>query len=123
MAINKNHEFGDLDGVKCSIVEKDIPIDRAHFLKNLLDANGYKTVLIKAVAPNTAKAANTETSTESDLPAKAEKFTLGVTDLSFNAVNAVFGRLLRTSSGKVVTLSFWNQEDSFSDDSIPYFSK
>ena len=33
MAINKNHEFEELDGVKCAIVEKETTPERAAFLK------------------------------------------------------------------------------------------
>ena len=41
MAINKNHEFDDLDGVKCAIVEKNVSPERVEFLKNILRYNGY----------------------------------------------------------------------------------
>ena len=36
MAINQNHLFDDLDGIKCAIVEKNVAKDRVEFLKNLL---------------------------------------------------------------------------------------
>ena len=35
MAINKNHEFEELDGVKCGIVEKNVLPGRVEFLKNI----------------------------------------------------------------------------------------
>lgn len=50
-------------------------------------------------------------------------YILGVTDLLFNPINAVFGRLLRTSHGQVVTNDYWNQTDAVSRDEIPYFEK
>jgi hypothetical protein len=50
-------------------------------------------------------------------------YTLGVTDLLFNPINAVFGRLLRTSDGHVVTNDYWNQKDAVSRDEVPYFEK
>jgi hypothetical protein len=34
MAINQNHLFEDLDGVKCAIVEKNASKERVAFLKN-----------------------------------------------------------------------------------------
>ena len=37
MAINKNHEFEELDGVKCAIVEKNASKERVAFLKDLLE--------------------------------------------------------------------------------------
>jgi hypothetical protein len=46
MAINKNHEFEDLDNIKCSIVEKNISADRVQFLQNLLAFNKYEVALI-----------------------------------------------------------------------------
>ena len=50
-------------------------------------------------------------------------YTLGVTDLLFNPINAVFGRLLRTIDGHVVTNDYWNQTDAVSRDEIPYFER
>ena len=50
-------------------------------------------------------------------------FTIGVTDVTFNPTNAIFGRLLKTKNGKVVTLAYWKQEEESSDDTIPYFAE
>lgn len=110
MALNKNHEFEELDGVKCCIVERNIGQERAQFLRTLLEGNGY-TVVTVTLAPKTPEAEGAE------VPAL---YTLGVTDMTFNAVNAVFGRFLRTREGKVVTLAYWQQKDSEAED-IPYF--
>ena len=33
MAINKNHEFEELNGIKCAIVEKNVASSRVEFLK------------------------------------------------------------------------------------------
>ena len=54
-------------------------------------------------------------------PLPPETFTLGVTDVMFNATNAVFGRLLKTADGHVVTLAYWKQQESVSHDQIPYY--
>jgi hypothetical protein len=35
MAINKNHEFEDLDGIKCAVVERNLSPARLQFLKRL----------------------------------------------------------------------------------------
>ncbi len=123
MAINKNHEFEELNGIKCGIVERNISGPRAEFLKNLLEQNGYSVVVAKATPPKTAKSAAPETSSENADSNVSDLFTLGVTDVTFNPVNAIFGRLLRTKDNKVVTLSYWNQQESEPDDSIPYFKK
>jgi hypothetical protein len=39
----------------------------------------------------------------------------------FNPVNAVFGRLLKTPGGHIVTLAYWQQQEKESDDERPYF--
>jgi hypothetical protein len=50
-----------------------------------------------------------------------ETYTVGVTDVTFNPINAIFGRLLRTPDGHVVTLAYWQQKESESRDEVPYF--
>lgn len=130
MAINKNHEFEELDGVKCAIVEKNASQQRVDFLKPLLEFNKYTVLVVaspppKAAAPVAAPAANTdapvETAAASPLPPAT--FTIGVTDVTFNATNAVFGRLLKTPCGQVVTLAYWQQKETVSRDDVPYFAK
>ncbi|MEY4279311.1 MAG: hypothetical protein RL377_1315 [Bacteroidota bacterium] len=151
MAINKNHEFEDLDNIKCSIVEKNASADRVQFLKDLLSYNKYEVIVVASPAPKAAPATasapapaaaptpgtNTEgevpkTTDESGKPAEVaanpepiapSTFTVGVTDLRFNPTNAVFGRSLHTPNGQVVTLAYWNQEVEVSDDTVPYFEQ
>ncbi|WP_462254741.1 hypothetical protein [Ferruginibacter sp.] len=125
MAINKNHEFEELNGVKCGIVEKNVAPERAQFLKDVLEQNGFSVVTVatpppKAVAPVVKAEGETPVVAE---PAAAapETFTVGVTDYTFNAINAIFGRLLKTKSGHVVTLAYWQQQESVSNDEVPYF--
>jgi hypothetical protein len=113
MAINKNHEFEDLNGVKCSIVEKNISEERMNFLNDLLTLNKYTVVIATNAAPASAEGEEPKPST----------YTVGVTDLSFNPTNAIFSRLLKSSDGHIITLSYWKQESLVSDDSIPYFGK
>lgn len=50
MAINKNHEFEELDGVKCGIVEKNVPADRVQFLKELLEFNKFTVMVVPSPA-------------------------------------------------------------------------
>ena len=119
MAINKNHEFDELDGIKCAIVEKNVSEDRVTFLKDLLTGNGFTVKVVPSPPPKTAVAAP-EDPTENTPPAT---FTVGVTNVVFNATNAIFGRLLKTSEGKVVTLAYWQQSEKNCDDSIPYYQK
>ena len=115
MAINQNHTFDELDGVKCCIVEKNAPKQRVEFLKALLEFNHYTVVVIPS--PPDKKAApkpvvEGETTEETPAPAPTT-FTIGVTDLTFNPTNAIWGRLLLTREGKVVTRDFWLNGLSF----------
>lgn len=128
MAINKNHEFEELNGVKCAIVEKNVSQERVDFLKRLLEFNKYTVVVAasappKAAAPKPAVATDGETAEAAPPPPPPTSFTVGVTDVRFNAINAVFGRLLKTEDGKIVTLAYWQQKDKLSRDEIPYYEK
>jgi len=132
MAINKNHEFEDLDNIKCSIVEKNVNADRVEFLKELLTFNKYEVVVVASPAPKAAAApvaaptaegetAPAPTPVTTPAPTPPSTFTVGVTDLRFNPTNAVFGRSLHTPDGHIVTLAYWQQKESVSDDTVPYF--
>ena len=91
MALNKGkHIIEEIDGVRCSLVEKGVSTERTEFLKKLLELNGY-----------TVKIAS-----EGD----SETFKIGVTDLLFNTVVDVYKRRLKSFSGKKVTPAYWLQE-------------
>lgn len=131
MAINKNHEFEELDGVKCGIVEKNVTADRVAFLKKLLEYNRYIVVVVPSPpakvaavkAPIAESGAEVVVADPIPAPVTAETFTVGVSDYTFNSINAIFGRLLHTPDGHVVTLAYWHQEETVSHDEIPYFGK
>lgn len=127
MAINKNHEFEELDGVKCAIVEKNATAERVAFLKNILDYNQYKVVVVASpppkVVPAKPAAAATEETPETIAVPAPETFTIGVTDVTFNPTNAIFGRLLKAPKGHVVTLAYWQQKENTPHDEVPYFDK
>lgn len=125
MALNKNHLFEDINDVRCGIVEKDVTPDRVAFLKELLEFNNYIVVTAPSPPPKTAPApkpveASPSAPTEAtvELP---ETFTVGVTDYTFNPINAIFGRMLKTKNGHIVTLAFWEQKETERQDEIPYY--
>ncbi len=134
MAINKNHLFDDLNGVKCAIVESNISEARAHFLKSLLEFNKYTVVIVPEAPPKAPAPPPAPTPADSD-PATATAaatvpeppaptaFKIGVTDVSFNVTNAIFGRLLHTKDKRVVTMAYWLQKEEVSHDEIPYFDR
>ena len=125
MAINKNHEFEELDGVKCGIAEKNVSPARVEFLKQLLNSNGYTVIVVPSPAP---KAAPVVAAKEGEEPAPViaapvapETFTVGVSDYTFNPINAIYGRALKTKNGHVVTNAYWHQQEAESQDEIPYY--
>ncbi len=125
MAINKNHEFEELNGVKCGIVEKNVKPERAAFLKDILEFNGFTVVMVPSPPPKAApapKPAEGETVEPVPEPPPApETFTVGVTDYTFNSINAIFGRLLKSRDGHVITFAYWKQEAKVNDDEVPYY--
>lgn len=127
MAINQNHPFEELNGVKCGIAEKNASPERVAFLKPLLEHNGYEVVVVPspppkaAVAPKPAEAAVEGQEAPPAAPPPPETFTIGVTDYTFNTTNAIFGRLLRTPDGHVVTRDYWLQLSVVALDDVPYY--
>ncbi len=127
MALNKNHEFEELDGLKCGIVERNVSPGRLAFLKDLLEHNGYTVMAVPSPPPKTPpapKPAEGEHAAPAAPGAPEETpatYTVGVTDYTFNPINAVFGRMLKTKDGHIVTLAYWQQKERVSHDEIPYY--
>lgn len=127
MAINKNHEFEDLNGINCAVVEKNAAKERVDFLQPLLEWNGFTVVVVPSPPPKVAAApkpaeGEAVVETPSTVPTPPSTFTIGVTDVRFNVTNALMGRMLKTKERKIVTVDFWNQRESLSNDNIPYFA-
>ncbi len=126
MAINTNHLLEELDGVRCIVVEKNLTPERVAFLKQLLEYN-HLTVVVVPSAP--AKVAAPALVTEGEIVTAVPEietpktYTMGVTNMLYNPINAVFGRLLKTPDGHVVTPAFWQQKESVSHDEIPYYER
>jgi hypothetical protein len=136
MAINKNHEFEELNGIKCGIVEKNVSPERVEFLKKILEHNRFTVVVAVSPPPKAAPAPKPVPTVTVDVIAPAavavsaepvpapptpQTFTIGVTDYTFNPINALFGRTLKTPEGHVVTPAYWKQEEKSSHDEIPYY--
>jgi hypothetical protein len=129
MAINQNHPFEELNGVKCGIAERNASVERVAFLKDLLEVNGYQVEIAPTPPPKAAAAKPAPKPVEGEAPVveqepeppAPETFTIGVTDYTFNTVNAIFGRLLRTKDGHVVTRDYWYQKLEVAYDDVPYW--
>jgi hypothetical protein len=91
---NAKHIIGEIDGIRCTIVETGLTLDRLAFLSDLLTFNNYEVRELKEPA----------------VPGEEEKYTLGVTDLVFNPVFAIFERQMKTREGDFVSPGYWKQE-------------
>jgi hypothetical protein len=96
MAINiAKHIVGEIDGVRCTIVETGATLERIAFLRDLLEFNGFEVKEMKEV---------------SEIKGDDLKYTIGVTDLVFNPVYSIYECLLKTREGSHVTPGYWKQE-------------
>ncbi|HOW41005.1 MAG TPA: hypothetical protein PL123_10715 [Bacteroidales bacterium] len=96
MAINNaKHIVSEINGVRCTIVESGITLERAAFLKDLLSSNNLDVIELQEPSAS---------------PDAEPKYTIGVSDLLFNPVFAVYERQLMTPAGAPVTPGYWNQE-------------
>jgi hypothetical protein len=104
MPLNKGkHLVEEIDGVRCSVVEKGVSPERTEFLKKLLELNGY-----------TVKIAPEE---------ETETFKIGVSDLLFNPVIDVYKRSLKSFTGHKVTPAYWLQEsDKETESEVNYWT-
>ncbi len=149
MALNPNHTFDELDRVKCAIVEKNCTPERVDFIKTILEHNRFTVVVAKTPPPKAAapkqvpKPAAAPPPVEGEAPVAAEPpppsppaepeapapppppdtYTVGVTDVSFSPINAVFNRELKTLTGDVVTSDFWKQREAAPKDDEWYWKK
>jgi hypothetical protein len=139
MAINQNHLFEELNGVKCAIVEKNTAPGRVEFLRGVLRYNGYEVVVVGTPPPKAAVGAvpgagavsgagagagdGAGADAAAPAPPAPETFTVGVTDVMFNPTNAIFGRLLKAPGGHVVTMAYWQQKENQLDNEKPYFEE
>ncbi|MCB0649883.1 MAG: hypothetical protein KDC85_01255 [Saprospiraceae bacterium] len=96
MALNSGrHLFGELeDGTQVTYVEKKVEKERADFLKELLEHNGYHVIIEEE-----------KRKTEEE----PQYYTVCVDDITFNPVIAVYNRHLHTHDGRKVTPDYWNQ--------------
>lgn len=91
MPLNKGkHLVEEIEGVRCSVVEKGVSPERTEFLKKLLELNGYTVKIASEEESGTNK--------------------IGVTDLLFNPVVDVYKRSLKSFTGHKVTPAYWLQE-------------
>jgi hypothetical protein len=96
MAINNaKHIISEINGIRCTIVESGITLDRVAFLSDLLKFNNLEVKEMQDI---------------SEMVGEEPKYTIGVTDLKFNPVFAIYERQLKTREGTFVSPGYWKQE-------------
>jgi hypothetical protein len=88
------HTEKDLAGVRCKIVETGITEERLKFLKEILEFNGYEVISAED---------------KKKKPEDPTLFSIGVTDVVFNAVLAVYQMKLLLPDGRIVSPAYWKQ--------------
>jgi len=114
--LNKGkHIEKEIGEVRVRLVDDAASEDRKDFLIKLLEHNGYE-VLSEEMPPNPVPVPpplEGEEPKESEEGKEPEFFPptwiVGVTDITFNSVVAVYQRRLRTFEGRHVTADYWNQ--------------
>ena len=99
MTLKAKHIVEEINGTRCTVVEKGATAGRVDFLKKLLEFNQFEVVV----------------AAEAIIEGSPALFTIGVTDLVFNPVIAVYELSLKTPDGKKVSPAYWNQ---YTTDSI-----
>lgn len=92
MGLTSKHIVEEINGIRCTVIEKGISKERVAFLKDLLEFNKLEVVVAE--------------SAEEGAPSS---FTLGVTDIVFNPTIAVYEMSLKTRDGKSVSPAYWEQ--------------
>lgn len=94
------HLEKEIEGVRCKVVENGVSKERADFLRTLLEHNGYEVYV-------------------EELSRKEETdpvtFIVGVTDITFNPVLAIYKLQLKTVDGRYVSPAYYRQETESSD--------
>lgn len=97
MPLKAKHIVEEINGERCTIVEKGISTARVEFLKNLLEFNNFKVLVSEDKKEN------------EDAPTL---YTLGTTNLEFNPVIAVYEMALNIPEGGKISPAYWDQKSN-----------
>ncbi|MDM8004242.1 MAG: hypothetical protein QUS66_15320 [Bacteroidota bacterium] len=99
------HIIGEIDGTRCTIIESNVTKSRMEFLRQLLEYNKLEVIVREEAKADQA----------------AESlYTVGVTDIIFNPVYAIYERTLLRPDGTVVTPAWYRQLGG--DTEVPYYN-
>lgn len=94
--LSAKHQITEIDGIRCTLIESGVSGDRMEFLSRLLAANKLE-VKVREESPAEGQ----------DTPL----YTIGVTDIVFNPVYAIYERRFFREDGSVVTPAYWRQTE------------
>ncbi len=120
MVLKAKHTVEEINGTRCTIVEKGASADRVEFLKNLLEFNQFEVHVAEEPAQPPVEGQPVEPAAAVE---PARLFTIGVTDLVFNPIIAVYELRLKTPDGKKVSPAYWEQYTTESKDEYWEFKK
>jgi hypothetical protein len=99
MPLNKiKHTIADINGVRCSVIETGVTEERVSFLKEILEHNKFEVKVA-------------EEKKEGDI----KSYTIGVTDILFNPVFAIYDCTVKSIDNYKVTPAYWNQQTTVFD--------
>ncbi|MGD0712180.1 MAG: hypothetical protein ABR968_13485 [Bacteroidales bacterium] len=99
MPLNKvKHTISEINGVRCSVVETGATEERVAFLKALLEHNKFEVKVA-----------------EENKEGEPKTYIIGVTNVLFNPVFAVYERSLKSVDGFKVTPAYWLQHTTVFD--------
>jgi hypothetical protein len=99
------HTVAEIEGVRCTVIETGLSEERMSFLRGILEHNGFQ---VKAEREKAKDGSLLET------------YVIGVSDLLFSAMIALYERKLLRKDGHVLNPAFWNQWPD-KDWDIPYY--
>jgi len=109
MALTKGkHIVEEINGIRCTVVEKGASSQRVAFLQDLLSFNKFEVQVEEEKKP------------EENAPTT---FIIGVTDIVFNPMIAVYEQSLRNEAGEKVCPAYWNQYTTENNSSYWEFMK
>ena len=95
MALDKGkHVVEEINGKRCSVVEKGVTPERLAFIREILEFNKLEVQVQE------------EKKETEDAPVT---YTVGVTDLLFNIVIAIYQLRVKMKDGRIVSPAYWNQ--------------
>lgn len=99
------HLIGEINGTRCTIIESNVPKARMEFLRDLLTHNKLEVKVREEAKADEAA---------------GSVYTVGVTDIIFNPVYAIYERSLLRPDGTIVTPAWYRQLGG--DTEAPYYT-